>query len=717
MTRRVTSWALIAHHLRSHAGGGAIVAVLAFTLALLATAGPLAFGALGDAALRDRLGTLSAAERDVIADAPGLPQLPRAIGAEPGTTQQVWGAVDAAIEDTREEADAPLPTILGAGRTVTLSSDNALLEASRTQAVTVAFSPRYEDEVRVVEGRLPEPSGAFLADRVYEDGAPLNRVEVVLSASTAEDLAWPVGEARTTGFATTPVEVVLVGVLAPVDADADFWQHVPSVLTPKVFDDGNAPRLVTGTAFAHPASLVSQGLLGTYSTHVWYPTDVDAIGVAAAPDQVAASLRKFTAVSHTVAASAGGVGILGLRFDADVTGEIDLALAQEASTAGVIAMVVAGPIGVAAAVMLLACRLILERRRTSLRLLSGRGASIGLLRSVLAVEGVIFGTLPAIAGAVVVAAVAVGAGGGPIGGASAVPALVVGLTPVVVLALLAPAAAERQGRADLGRARRGPRLLVEGVIGGLAVLALVLLFARGYSAGADPLLVAAPLLLSLVACLITLRVYPVPLRLLFARARRGAGLDAFLGSARALREPAIGLTPVLALVVGVSVAVSSGILLSALQSGVDDAARAQIGADARITGGAFTRDQLDRVGDLEGVAAASGISGAEPATIDVAGSKRGTSVFVVDGAALRAVQGDGPGMLPPGASVAPLRRPTSEDGRNDAVPPDDPYPLRLAVPHIRGSLVVWQSYAGCWRGRRSSHSSCPQDAVALGGSP
>uniref|UniRef100_UPI0013E29505 ABC transporter permease n=1 Tax=Microbacterium sp. CPCC 204701 TaxID=2493084 RepID=UPI0013E29505 len=147
---------------------------------------------------------------------------------------------------------------------------------------------------------------------------------------------------------------------------------------------------------------------------------------------------------------------------------------------------------------------------------------------------------------------------------------------------------------------------------------------------------------------------PLPLAAAHARARRGADLDAFVGSARALREPTLGVTPVLALVVGVSVAMSSGVLLSTLQSGVAEASRAQVGADLRVQGALFTREQLERVQQIDGVEPATGISGAEPATLDIGGVREGTSVFVVDAADLRAVQGEGPGMLPPGVSLEPV---------------------------------------------------------------
>ncbi|WP_241245992.1 ABC transporter permease [Microbacterium sp. 4R-513] len=94
-------------------------------------------------------------------------------------------------------------------------------------------------------------------------------------------------------------------------------------------------------------------------------------------------------------------------------------------------------------------------------------------------------------------------------------------------------------------------------------------------------------------------------------------------------------------------------LLSALQAGISEAARGEVGADMSISGATFTREQLESVRGLDGVAAATGISGADPSTLDVNGEKRPTSVFVVDAADLREVQGEAPGMLPPGASLEP----------------------------------------------------------------
>ena len=616
-----------------------MLGLLVLVLAMLGTMAPLALGQLGDATVRDRIDTLSPPVRDVVSTTPGLPQIGG--GGSSTETDVVWRPFLGELERVRSSADRPLPAVLGAPVAVARTAPAALAEDPRTRQLSVAYSPGFEQRLAVVDGRLPE-SGS--------DGA---EVELVLSVDTAADMEWSVGEPRTVVPAGgEPVRFQLVGVFEPVDDGDDFWQHATSVREPNVFDDGNAPRIVTGTGFAHPGSLAgAYRFSGAQTTDVWFPTDASAIDAGDA-EQAAAALRRLTSVSQVIGTTADGPGILGVRLEAEMTAELEAALAQQDSTVAVIAMLVAGPLGVAVAVLILACRLILEHRRSSMRLLSARGASTGQLQRLLGAEGVLWGTVPAVVGVVAALLVGLLLGASPTP-VIVVPAVILAIAPAVILAVLAPSAAERPLRADLGL--RGSRLrgIIEGAIVVLALIASTLLFVRGYSDGVDPLVAATPLLLSLVACLATLRLYPIPLGGLLRRARTGVGLDGFLGSARALREPSIGLTPVLALVVGVSVAVSSGVLLSALQVGVADASGARIGSDMRVAGYLFTKEQLDRVASIEGVAGATGISGAEQARLDIDGVDETTVVFVVDGAALRAVQGAGPGMLPPGVSLTP----------------------------------------------------------------
>ncbi|RLK49006.1 FtsX-like permease family protein [Microbacterium telephonicum] len=647
MTSRVSTGSLVAHHLRSRSGAVGIVAALVLVLSLLATAAPLALGVLADAAMRDRLASLAVTERDVVADPAGGPQTV-GVTSTP-ETDVVWARWNDQIDGIRDSAEAPLPDLLGPAQTVTRTG---MMYLAPTREIALAFSPDAERHVEIVEGSVPSTPPAM-----SEVSAEVPPIQIMLSEQSADELGWTVGETRTVAAYGAVVSLTLSGIFRATDPAEGFWQHAPSIIDPQIDDDGNRARAVKATAFAHPGALAFANYINQeLATTVWFPLDADAIDAADAAE-VAASLRGLTAVSHTIGTQADGWGILGLRFEADIAGQIETALAQQTATNALLAMLVAGPAGVAVAVVVLGCRLILEGRRPALRLLSARGASIAQLRGLLAAEGVIVGPVAAIVGAAV--AIVLGAAWAsavPTAGtlaAALVPTALLAFAPLVILWVLAPTAAERLPRADLGRRRSRLRTILEGAVCVLAAVAVALLLLRGYSDGVDVLLAATPLLIALAACLLTLRLYPLPLRALWRRARAGAGLNAFLGAARALREPAIGLTPVLALTVGVSVAVSAGVLLSVVDRGTADAARAQVGADMRVTGGSFSPDTLVQVGELPGVAAATGISGLVSATVDVAGVRKATSVFVVDAAALRGVQGDGPGMLPPGTALAP----------------------------------------------------------------
>lgn len=653
MTHRVSTPALVARHLRAGAGGVLGVAALVLILSLIATGAAPALTFLGDATLRDRLHGLSDLDRDVTSITPGYPQFPVPQPDTVPTTDGVWEGFTAAVDGVRRGADEPLPEVLAPARTVAINPDNPVVQDPRGQRLTLLFDPAYAQDIRIVEGRLPGVAPFARIDLTSGTPQP-TRIEGVVSETTAFELGWDVGSVRTLGPPQAPVEVALVGVFEAAQRDAGYWQHVTSVLVPSIFDDGNGPRRVTGAVFANPAAIpLASSLPQGQFTRVWYPTDVERIDAGSA-GQVAAALRKFTSISQRIGTSEDGFGILGLRFAADITGAIEVALSQQASTAAVIAMAIAGPVGAAGAVLILGCRLVLESRRAHLRLLSARGASRGQLRALLALEAVTAGAIPSLLGATAAAvACALLLQQAPrpwwfVGAA------LLGAAPLLILIALAGSAAQQAGRADLGRRRPRRQTILEAVIAILAVASVLLLFLRGpTTSGFDPLITATPLLLSLVACLFALRLYAWPLRAVVRRTRSSSSFAVFLGAARALREPSIGLLPVLALVVGVSVAVSSAVVLSTLEGGITTSARAQTGSDMRITGASFTREQQAAIARIDGVAATTGLSGLEPATLDVGGATDPTFVVVVDAEQLRETQGDGPGLLPPGVSIEP----------------------------------------------------------------
>jgi putative ABC transport system permease protein len=87
----------------------------------------------------------------------------------------------------------------------------------------------------------------------------------------------------------------------------------------------------------------------------------------------------------------------------------------------------------------------------------------------------------------------------------------------------------------------------------LAVLATMLLRRRGLGTEVDLYLVLVPVLVGVAAAVVTLRVFPYPLRLLAALASRARGAVPFLGLARAGRAAPATAGPLAVLVVAVSV--------------------------------------------------------------------------------------------------------------------------------------------------------------------
>jgi putative ABC transport system permease protein len=173
----------------------------------------------------------------------------------------------------------------------------------------------------------------------------------------------------------------------------------------------------------------------------------------------------------------------------------------------------------------------------------------------------------------------------------------------------------------------------------------VLLARRGLGAegvGIDPLLSATPLLLAVATVVIVLRVYPVPLRAIEGVLRRRPGLTGFLGAARAVRQPAGGVAAVLALVVGISVAVFSSVMATTLERGVEAAARASVGADLQASGTIFGPSQLEQVRALPDIESMASLQDAARRSFTVDQVRGTVTLIIADVAELREVRPDFP---------------------------------------------------------------------------
>lgn len=640
--------------LRDRPGGSLLLAVLCFVLALVCAVVPFALAALSNQTVSAAADALAPGARDVEANASGFPQSGSADADLPDEIAEVWGTFDARLESIRTDVEDPLESLMGAAQYVARTEPMFAVEGvDNLNLVGLAVDPRFTERAVLAEGAWPVAPQS-LAPGITDTA--VDPVEIALSVRTAAELEWAVGEVRGAPFAMR-----LSGTFEAAEGADDYWYHVPSVLTPRMWID-NAGLYINATGFLDPRALeLLQGWQG--ATAVWYPLDADGMKAADAPE-VVQQLRTFTANSFSVGSQSAGLGgVLSLTFRTETIAAIDAALATSRAMVAVVALTASAPIGVSVAVVLLACRIVSRGKRGALALLAARGASPIDARVTLALHGAVFGVVPALLGAAVAIVIA-RVLGVPFTPAALVGPALVAILPVLIFWFTPPPPAgvrdDSIGEAAPGRSQRRLAAARDGVLIVLTLLATAALVSQALSgsrvgsagtraagAGADLLLAAVPLLWALVGCVIALRLYPLPLRALFATYSRGPDLVGFLGSARSLRDRAVGAAPVLALVIGMSSAVTSGVMLGSIQNGIDATARSEVGADLQISRADLSPAMIDELGTIDGVDEVAPISSAIGAYVRSGRDLAVMTVLFGDPALIQAVQDPGYRLIAP----------------------------------------------------------------------
>ncbi|MYR45015.1 FtsX-like permease family protein, partial [Streptomyces sp. SID5910] len=143
----------------------------------------------------------------------------------------------------------------------------------------------------------------------------------------------------------------------------------------------------------------------------------------------------------------------------------------------------------------------------------------------------------------------------------------------------------------------------------LAVAAVETLRRRGAASSADDLVSLAPVLVGVIAALVLVRLYPLPLRRLARPAVRLRGAVGHLALARAGRTSVSAVLPLLALLTALTTATFGGSVLTGVTDTRDRAALLTTGADARVEGtGPLPSALADRVRRTPGVAGLTGVS-------------------------------------------------------------------------------------------------------------
>jgi putative ABC transport system permease protein len=484
-------------------------------------------------------------------------------------------------------------------------------------------------------------------------------VPVALAETTARAWGVETGDALTlvpTGR-LTPLALVVSGTFVATDPEDGFWQAEPRMtgLAAIATDQGG---VVTEGAVVADA-----GSYGAVSDGLWR-SEVE----PASSPVLSASWRYPLVAGKLVAADVPRLRQVLVRLDTDArldqvgaqpvevtTGLAGILDDYEASVAGVRVMTsfaTAGLTALAAIVLALTAVVGVARRRTEVRLVRARGASLGQV-----VGGTAVPAVPVAALAVVPAVLLVT---GTQGVGTWVQVALVVLVPALAAAgavLLGVRSLERDDsgedavrRARVVRAAR--RVVAELAVVAVAAAAVGTVRARGTEiAGGrtDWYAALTPVLVAAAAALLVLRLLPVPVRAAARVAARRRGLVAFLGLARAARTGATAALPVLAVVVGAAVLA----LLAALSVTIADqrevSAYRTVGAEVRVDAVRIDPD------DVEALAARPGVGSVVAAHVapgaNLVSGRRAAPVMVIgaDPAAYAALLADTPlrvGALP-----------------------------------------------------------------------
>lgn len=623
---------IVRHRTRALSGASVVFVLLLGITVALAVGLPRHYQDALDDALRRTIAEVPSVTRDF--------QFTRTASLPPGSPDDPLSEVRAAGAALDAEMPDSVRSLVSDGHVVVDSVEFVVDSLGFTEEppvgitqVKLRIQDGVEERIAWVEGRSPEALDERVPLPADRGAGVLDAYEVAFSSEAMHTLQLEVGDElvmspdandlivdRYGGPAGEGFVVArIVGRFDVVDPTDPYWFEDPGLR-----EVSRVPISIE-LAFHHATALVHPGA---------YPR---MLGVDATPTSVALPLRyawrrsidpaRFDAAR--LPALTSDITRLLARFPFSATNTLDdppslrwgmLDLLerhdlQQRTASVTLALVALGPLATAAGALALVAMLAARRRAASDAMLRSRGGSgaIVLLAALLEAVALVVPTviLGAIAGWLLTA-------GRPPDGivptsvamaAVAVAALVAVAIPQARGALRDPLAAG--GRAVEPRGTRQRRLVIEGTIVVVAIMAAVALRSRGAGdgrgpAGVDPLLAAVPVLVALAAALVLLRVYPFPLHALAALASRGRGLIPTFPLWGAARHSRLVTIPLLVILVATAMGAFSAAILHTVREGQLTAAWRAVGADWRIDG--------DRRVGIPGAIDPTTIAGIEGAT-------------------------------------------------------------------------------------------------------
>jgi putative ABC transport system permease protein len=708
--RSVASAIALLRRLRDERAVVVLLFVLVGVTSLVAAAGPRLFNRVSDDGLRSAVARSTAAQRNL--------QFVSVDRFEAGRDDPFEG-VTARASSLRDGLPASLRGLV--------DEDHYVVDLPRFQVtqppnlrtyVTLRYQDGLDGRLDLLDGRWPAgvpPSPAPAADgqATPVDDAP--RYEFALSQEAADLIGMAVGDTWRASVdpsdpvlrnvfprPVTAVDLTLVGRFAVHDVGDPFW-----------FDDHGLEAAAIGGSADNPIAFTTGLLapdaygdlldLGLPAAYRWRDF-VDGSRLDAGQlDALVPDLTRFEASYSTAGAIRSGATIARTGL-LDIVGRY---LGQRSTSSTALSIAALGPLTVAAAAVGLIGVLVVRRRRPALTLARARGASGSQLLAAQLSEGLLIAVPAGLAGL----AVAVAAIPARWSDLSAIGVLVVvaGATMLLVGATWPVA---RRARRDLEREdpptfRLAPRRLVfETLIVGVSLAVAWLLRQRGLTTtgasgvatGFDPLLAASPVVIGIAVALLTIRLYPLPVRGLGRLMARRRDLVPVLGLRNLGRRPAAGYLPLMIVMLTVAIGTFSSVVQVTIERSQLETSWREVGADFRVE--SPSGSALDAAVDPGAIAGAGNVTAAlidADVSIETAPGRRATWLFeAVDPATYPGVLADSPVAI--GMPDSFLNAPT------DPAPgtPANPIPVVLSTTHPNGTdaLPVGATFEATIGGRQ-----------------
>lgn len=586
--RIVAPW--VRTRLRTAPGAAAAMAVLVVLTAYLAAAFPRSVDAYETNGLRHDIRTAVASESvlEVSTRAPG-PSVPQADREE--ALRGAW------VERAQRKITGSLPapvradeggSAYGVRTSQPVEGTDAWLPApdNLPPMLTLAAQAGLDRHSTLREGRLPRAEGA-VTERT-------GVVEAAVTAATAKSLGIKVGSVvHVPGVDRDELGVRITGIVVPRDPSSSYWAVETTLGSPalvtKPTQDLPPPRYWRASLLLAPDA--APALLGTTGEPQMYWRIV--------PDATSLTARDAPRLASRIASLENGPELTRLRAPNVVgpsavvaTGLDEIVGAHRSMRSAIAPVVTVAALGigaVAAVVLVMAGSLLAVRRQAELALLRSRGGSLRAIGGRLLAETAVI-AVPATAVGLLLAVLTVPE-------ARLLPAVAAaGCAGLLACAALPVRAVVRHrrprphgGREDLVRAKPSRRrTIAELTLLALAIGAVLALRRRGTGGSGgvedvDYLVSSAPILVGLIAALVLVRLYPLPLRFAGRPAGRLRGAVGFLSLARAGRAASSGALPLLALLIALTTAAFGGSVLAGIDGARERAAVLATGADARIS--------------------------------------------------------------------------------------------------------------------------------------